>query len=110
MSFDNSDQHLLVDKVNVAYGQHNILHDVSLAVGIGEIGCLWGPSGCGKSTLLRAISGFVLLQSGSISLSVKTLAKDDFCLPAETRDVGMLFLAVAVFAHLYRVSYPFSLS
>ena len=42
LSFDNSDQHLLVDKVNIAYGQHAIVHDVSLAVGIGEIGFI-GP-------------------------------------------------------------------
>ena len=100
MSFDNTDQHLLVDKVNIAYGDHNIVHDVSLAVAVGEIGCLLGPSGCGKSTLLRAIAGFVPLKSGSISLAGKTLAKDDFCLAAETRNVGMVFQDVALFPHI----------
>jgi len=39
MSFDNTDQHLLVDKVNIAYGEHDIVFDVSLAVAVGEIGC-----------------------------------------------------------------------
>jgi iron(III) transport system ATP-binding protein len=100
ISFDSPDQHLLVEKVSIAYGQNTIVHDVSLAVGVGEIGCLLGPSGCGKSTLLRAIAGFVPLQSGSISLAGKTLAKDDFCLPAETRNVGMVFQDVALFPHI----------
>ncbi|MBT7331023.1 MAG: ABC transporter ATP-binding protein, partial [Oceanospirillaceae bacterium] len=100
MTFDNSKQHLLIDKATIAYGSQAIVHDVSLAVGVGEIGCLLGPSGCGKSTLLRAIAGFVPLQSGSISLSGKTLAKDDFCLAAETRNVGMVFQDVALFPHM----------
>ena len=100
MSVDNFDQHLLVDKVSIAYGQHTIVQDVSLAVAEGEIGCLLGPSGCGKSTLLRAIAGFVPLKSGSISLASKTLAKDGFCLPAESRNVGMVFQDVALFPHI----------
>ncbi|MFT5675399.1 MAG: iron(III) transport system ATP-binding protein [Gammaproteobacteria bacterium] len=100
MSFDNSDQHLLVDKVSIAYGQHIIVQDVSLAVAVGEIGCLLGPSGCGKSTLLRAIAGFVPLKSGCISLAGKILAKDGLCLPAESRNVGMVFQDVALFPHI----------
>jgi len=100
ITFDNPDQHLLVDRVHIAYGQQSIVQDVSLSVGVGEIGCLLGPSGCGKSTLLRAIAGFVPLQSGSVSLAGKTLAKEGFFLPAESRNVGMVFQDVALFPHI----------
>ena len=100
MTFDDTNQHLLIEKVCIAYDKHTIVDDLSLAVGVGEIGCLLGPSGCGKSTLLRAIAGFVPVLSGSISLAGKTLAKDDFCLAAETRNVGMVFQDVALFPHM----------
>ena len=40
-----------------AGGDLQVLGDVSLAVGSGEVAALIGPSGCGKTTLLRIIVG-----------------------------------------------------
>ena len=39
------------------YGQHHVLADVSLRVGVGEIVALIGRSGSGKSTVLRVLAG-----------------------------------------------------
>jgi NitT/TauT family transport system ATP-binding protein len=42
---------------NAAGERLDVLRDVSLTLGGGEVGVLVGPSGCGKSTLLRLIAG-----------------------------------------------------
>jgi ABC-type nitrate/sulfonate/bicarbonate transport system ATPase subunit len=38
-------------------GQLQVLGDLSLRLGSGQVGALVGPSGCGKTTLLRIIAG-----------------------------------------------------
>jgi iron complex transport system ATP-binding protein len=43
--------------VGARLGSREVLHDVSLSVGRGEIVGLLGPNGAGKSTLMRAIVG-----------------------------------------------------
>lgn len=52
--------------ISVAYGGVQVLWDVSLTVGDGEIVALLGPNGSGKSTLMNAISGLVPLKDGQI--------------------------------------------
>lgn len=48
---------LILDRVSHSYGDVEVLSDISLSVGSGEIVCIVGPSGCGKSTLLRILGG-----------------------------------------------------
>lgn len=48
---------LEVTNLNVSYGKHRALQDVSLRVAPGEIVVILGANGAGKSTLLKAISG-----------------------------------------------------
>ena len=48
---------LILDHVSHSYGDVEVLSDISLSVGSGEIVCIVGPSGCGKSTLLRILGG-----------------------------------------------------
>lgn len=42
--------------VEVFYGSHQAIRDVSLSFGLREVTALIGPSGCGKSTFLRCLN------------------------------------------------------
>jgi len=72
---------------------------LTLAVAPGEILALTGPSGIGKSSLLAAIGGHLapgFRLAGRIRLDGRDLAP----LPAEARQVGMIFQQAQLFAHL----------
>ncbi len=64
---------LEVTNLAVAYGDVQVLWDISLAVDTGEIVVLIGSNGAGKTTLMRAISGLQSPLSGSISFEGKPL-------------------------------------
>ena len=55
---------LQVQSLNAWYGAAQILFDVSLHVGRGEVVALMGRNGAGKSTTLKAIMGMVVRQGG----------------------------------------------
>ena len=48
---------LEIRNLSVAIGDRQILHDVNIAVPVGETHALFGPNGSGKTTLLMAIMG-----------------------------------------------------
>lgn len=48
------------------FGQVNVLKDINLQMGAGEVHVLLGPSGCGKTTLLRLICGLTQSTRGEI--------------------------------------------
>ena len=60
----------------VAVEDKEILHDVSLTIGMGETHVLFGPNGSGKTTLLAAIMGFpkYRVTGGSITFKGKDIA------------------------------------
>ena len=53
--------------LNAWYGAAQILFDVNLQVGRGEVVALMGRNGAGKSTTLKAIMGMMPRRSGAIS-------------------------------------------
>jgi len=57
---------LSVENIDVAYGDVQVLWDVSLSVDTGETVALLGANGAGKSTVLKTICGDLTLLSGSI--------------------------------------------
>ncbi len=55
----------------------------------------WG-SGCGKTTLLRMIAGFNSIEGGTIKFDDKVIND----IPAQKRNIGMVFQSYAIFPHL----------
>ena len=87
---------LHVTDARVHLGGVEILHGVDLQVPTGRTLALLGPSGCGKTTLLRAVAGLQHLSTGRIHVG-----EDDITdVPAERRNVGMVFQDGALFPHM----------
>ncbi|HHF6548125.1 TPA: thiol reductant ABC exporter subunit CydC [Haemophilus influenzae] len=68
-----------VENVNFAYGEEQILSDVSLSVKKGKILGIHGRSGSGKSTLLKLLMRFYDPKSGSIKINGETLPNINTC-------------------------------
>jgi ABC-type branched-subunit amino acid transport system ATPase component len=64
---------LSVREINVAYGEVQVLWDVSIDVFSGEIVALVGANGAGKSTLLSTISGLLKPSSGTIAFGAEQI-------------------------------------
>jgi branched-chain amino acid transport system ATP-binding protein len=58
---------LLVEGLDVAYGDFQVLWGAELRVDPGEIVCVLGPNGAGKSTLVNTISGLLRPRAGRIT-------------------------------------------
>lgn len=58
---------LNVEHLNAWYGPAQILFDVNLTVGRGEVVCLMGRNGAGKSTTMKAIMGMLERRQGCLT-------------------------------------------
>lgn len=79
-----------------AFDRVSALDDFSLQAGPGEFIVVVGPSGCGKSTLLRILAGLERAQSGQVVLDGRDITN----LPAQKRDIAMVFQDYAIYPHL----------
>ncbi|MBM3580886.1 MAG: ABC transporter ATP-binding protein [Alphaproteobacteria bacterium] len=66
---------LEVENLDVAYGDYQVIWDVSLTVAAGECVALLGPNGSGKSTVVNAISGLVKAKAGHIRFDGTSLVE-----------------------------------
>jgi branched-chain amino acid transport system ATP-binding protein len=55
-----------ISEIDVAYGDVQVLHEVTLRVREGEVVTIVGANGAGKSTLLKTIAGILRSTSGEI--------------------------------------------
>ena len=58
---------LQVDSINTFYGKAQILFDLSLEVGQGEVVALLGRNGAGKTTTFKSIVGILPLRTGYVT-------------------------------------------
>ena len=78
------------------YGSVKALDGLTLHLAPGELVALLGPSGCGKTTALRILAGLDQPTSGRVEVGGKDLTR----VPANKRDMGMVFQAYSLFPHM----------
>jgi ABC-type sugar transport system ATPase subunit len=74
---------------------HPVLRDIDLDIGDGERLALVGPSGSGKTTVLRIIAGLELPTRGRVLIDGQDMTR----VPAERRDLAMVFQNYALYPH-----------
>jgi putative spermidine/putrescine transport system ATP-binding protein len=72
------------------------LEHLDLDVASGEFVSLLGPSGCGKTTALRIVAGFEWPDAGNVLVE----GRDVLGLPANKRNMGMVFQAYSLFPNM----------
>lgn len=87
---------LTIENLQAGYGSKLILKEINLSVEQGEMIALLGPSGCGKTTLLNALSGFVPVSNGKVSI----VDRDITHLAPEKRNITMVFQSYALWPHM----------
>lgn len=92
----------LIKTYVTAQGPWRAVDDVSFRIEAGEFFTLLGPSGCGKTTTLRSIAGLETPDEGRISIGGQAVfdSRAGVNLPANRRDLGMVFQSYAVWPHM----------
>ncbi len=60
---------LKVERLHKAFGAHEVLRGIDVAVNRGDVTCIVGPSGSGKSTLLRCLNYLEKPSGGAVFLN-----------------------------------------
>ena len=76
-----------IEGVNAGYGPLQVLRDIALDVGEGEIVAVLGSNGVGKTTLNNTLSGLIKPSSGSIYFEDVLISGRD---PVEIVDMGLI--------------------
>jgi iron(III) transport system ATP-binding protein len=83
------------------YGKLTVVNHFDLSIEKGQLITLLGPSGCGKTTILRMIAGLIDPDNGDIIIEGQTVfsRSKNVNIPAEKRDIGMVFQSYAIWPH-----------
>ncbi len=87
---------VVFQNVRKTFGAFTAIPDLSITIKPGTLVTLLGPSGCGKTTTLRMLAGLEHPTAGKILIG----GKDVTMLPANERDVSMVFQSYALFPHM----------
>jgi branched-chain amino acid transport system ATP-binding protein len=66
---------LAVASLQAGYGDVQVLWDVTIEVGRGELVCVIGSNGAGKTTLMRCVSGLLPISAGEIMVDGKSMGQ-----------------------------------
>lgn len=91
---------IILNQARRRFGGAGGVQDLSLTLPAGQITAILGASGSGKSTLLRLIAGLESLEGGSIHFDGQLMADGRSAIPAQHRNVGLVFQDHALFPHL----------
>lgn len=87
---------VVLQNIAKTFGSFTAIHNLSHTIEPGTLVTLLGPSGCGKTTTLRMLAGLEYPSAGRIFIG----GKDVTNLPANERDVSMVFQSYALFPHM----------
>lgn len=96
------EQILKVSGLKKHYGDLEVLKDINVEIGQGEVVCVIGPSGSGKSTMLRCLNMLETPDGGRIELREREVFGEGKPknLDLLRRDVGMVFQSFNLFPHM----------
>ncbi len=87
---------LEINNVSKKFGATEAVNSFNLQIEKGELVSFLGPSGCGKTTTLRMVAGFEIPSGGRIVMDGNDITE----MPANKRDVGMVFQSYALFPNM----------
>lgn len=87
---------ILLSRVSKRYGSVEVIRDLSLDIGSGELVVFLGPSGSGKTTLLRMIAGLESIDEGTLTIGGVPCES----LAPGKRGVAMVFQNYALYPHM----------
>lgn len=80
-----------IEHLKKNFGELEVLKDVSMEIGQGEVVAIIGPSGSGKSTMLRCINLLEMPTSGNIYIDGKNILDKSTNITEIRRNVCMVF-------------------
>ncbi len=96
MSTSRSGVEVRLEDLRRRYAGVTALDGLSLTMAPGELVALLGPSGCGKTTALRLVAGLEEANGGRVVIG----GEDVTNVPANKREIGMVFQAYSLFPHM----------
>jgi len=87
---------VVLENLTRRFGTTKALDGLTLKIEPGEFVALLGPSGCGKTTALRVLAGFERPDVGRVTVD----GKDVVHIPAQKRDMGMVFQSYSLFPNM----------
>ncbi|WP_422744039.1 amino acid ABC transporter ATP-binding protein [Mycobacterium sp. WMMD1722] len=101
-----SDDRVVAEGVRKAFGDNQVLEDVSFRVAAGSVTAVIGPSGSGKTTLLRALNALDLPDAGVVRMGGEDGVEIDFSQPVTKDQIrryraqsGFVFQSHNLFPH-----------
>lgn len=80
-----------IEHLKKNFGELEVLKDISMEIGQGEVVAIIGPSGSGKSTMLRCINLLEMPTSGNIYIDGKNILDKSTNITEIRRNVCMVF-------------------
>ena len=97
-----SDKKVLIRVQNLckAFGDHEVLKDISVDINEGDVVCVIGPSGSGKSTFLRCLNRLEEPTDGHIIFDGVDICDPKTDIDMHRQRMGMVFQQFNLFPHM----------